>query len=158
MVSGVDAKHKEAPDNILNYKFTNLQRRQTLPICLRADLLQLEMETLTEIVYLGLFGLAIPGEDTMAAGLREVARGQEPSLELNFRDMKMEALESCMILPGATARLGMLYSADVYPFLHSFYGRTAAEAEQDVAFYKFSMAFPSVYLFCVAHLGQKFSA
>ncbi len=36
------------------------------------------METLTEIVYLGLLGLAIPGEDTMITGLREVARGQKP--------------------------------------------------------------------------------
>ena len=36
------------------------------------------METITEIVYLGLFGFAIPGEDTMIAGLREVAGCQKP--------------------------------------------------------------------------------
>ena len=35
------------------------------------------LETLTEIVYLGLFGLDIPGEVTMIAGLRGVARRQK---------------------------------------------------------------------------------
>ena len=36
------------------------------------------MKTLTEVVYLGLFGLAIPGEDTIIADLREIAKGKKP--------------------------------------------------------------------------------
>ena len=34
------------------------------------------METFKETAYLSLLGLVIPDEDTMNAGLREVARGQ----------------------------------------------------------------------------------
>lgn len=122
VLRGVDATHREAPDDLFNYEIADMANfiyvpttqilfkwirrfpyqvepeasRRTRSDCrgtsspresgkayseTREKLAEDEeilMETIAEIVYLGLIGLAIPGEDTMIAGLREVAGGQKP--------------------------------------------------------------------------------